>query len=115
MASVVEVRDEKIGGTFGVDKNFVPVGWLWKVRRTIVFDDGSSTDTFLDVPFSAEDLATHIENSLAAQASDIAADRAERDDLRDKLAKALEALQVVRAADARWDDEFRSKVVDALP
>lgn len=121
MANVQSVTDTKIGGTFGVDKNEVPTGWLWKVRRTIVFDDGTSTDAYVDVPFTNEELAAHIDASLASQAASIAADGVQRTqlqssvtDLTAKLAQAKTALEAVASADAAWDTSPRSNVAAAL-
>ena len=85
----------------GVDKNGVPTNWYWEVDRMLTFDDGTSAVMPMSVPFTSEELATHVSAALAAQQTDLAADAAERDALRaerDALATAKAQAEAERDA-----------------
>lgn len=92
----MQIIDEKVGLKAGVDKNEVPVGFQWQIRRTVRDDEGKviadNVTVFEDV--SLEDLQRHISKALGARDKDMAQDRVERDALaaeRDEHKRASEA------------------------
>jgi hypothetical protein len=79
--------DEKTGLRGGVDVNGVPTGMEWRVIRRF-FEEGGAVlgETTTYVPFTSEELATHLSSALVAQAADIEADRLAHDALVAELA-----------------------------
>lgn len=68
--------DVKTGFRGGVDANELPVGIMWEVRRTFTDDEGNALgETRTTVPWTPEEIATHISAGLTARDADIAADR----------------------------------------
>lgn len=110
MVGVTKVVDRVLGGDFGVDANQVPVGWHWNILRATFFDDGSVAETHLRVPFTDADLAKHVSTALVAQAADIAADAAKRDE----LAEHNEQLMCERNAAITERDEALSERDEAF-
>lgn len=91
--------DEITGGSFGVDKNKVPVGFHWHVLRKFTDDAGNVLgEARVQVPLSAEELQAHISGALTARDADIAADRAEQDALKAEIQKRDLALDAVQRA-----------------
>jgi hypothetical protein len=79
--------DEKTGLRGGVDVNGVPTGMEWRVIRRFFEEGGAALgETTTYVPFTSEELATHLSAALVAQAANIEADRLARDALTAELA-----------------------------
>jgi hypothetical protein len=72
----------KKGVRAGVDVNGVPTNWVWEVARMVEFDDGTTLAVPDSIPFTSEELATHVSAALAAQQDNLAADTAEREALK---------------------------------
>jgi len=99
-----------------LDKNGAPTGWRFKVDRFILFDDGAEKIIPDEIAATAEEVEAHFGTAVTAQAADIAADRAVRDDLVVQLtATSVELQQKTRALSekeiemARKDDLISEK------
>jgi len=97
-----------------LDKNGAPTGWRWAVDRFVKFGDGSEKVVPDDIPATAEEVTAHVGSAVALQASDIEADRnernaaigaltAERDGLAAALRDAEGKLKAIADADAAYD------------
>ena len=116
--------DEKLGGAFGVDKNFVPVGFHWNVLRRFTDDEGKAIGEMrTQVPFTLEELHAHITPALTARDQDIEADRKEADALKAEIAaerqkvidekqKADEAVKLAQDALKAAEAAFAKRVAE---
>lgn len=101
----MQIRIVKKGVRAGCDANEVPTNWVWEVDRFITMDDGSEVVAPGYIPFTPEELATHVSAALAAQQVNLVADAKVRDDLvveRDALKVAHDQKEAaLRAAKAQ--------------
>lgn len=108
-------RIEKRQLIIDLGKDEAPTAWRWRVVKFFTYADGSEAGTKHDeIPATDEEVAEHISAAVLSQARDIAADRAEMDAVKAKLASAVIALNAVVKADQSWDEAVREHVVKAL-
>lgn len=84
--------DVKTGLRAGVDKNGLPVGFLWEVMRTFTGDHGEPLgEARMTVPLTKEELDQHIGAGLTSRDADIEEDKRVRTQERAAHAAAIEA------------------------
>lgn len=93
----------------GVDKNGVPVGFEWHVRRTFTDETGNVLgETRVTVRLTREELAEHISAALVKQAGDIAQDSIVRDGIASERDEARAQVRQLEADAKRLKQEHVS-------